>query len=126
MITSFGSLQSLPRSFTGLILRFYFLSVKIEMGSLRMFFNRTFRNSSSPSAAELNAGIGQAEKLCFCWVLCLTKPVVYQMWHFGSIYVNSQTHDDKRIKAPIQGRIKPEKRKQGTKTNNKTADQKLF
>lgn len=34
------------------------------------------------------------------------------MRHFVSIYLKSQTHDDKRIQAPIRGRIKPEQRKE--------------
>lgn len=57
-----------------------------------MFFNRTFRIFSSPSATEHNAGRFQAEKLSFCRVLCLTKPVVNPMWHFGSIYVKESKH----------------------------------
>lgn len=88
--------------------------MKIEIGSLRVFFNKTFRILSSPSAAELDTGRFQAEKLYFSGVFSSTIPVVEQMRHFGSIYLKSQTHDDKRIQAPTQGHIKPEQRKQET------------
>lgn len=114
MITSLGSLHSFPRSFTGLILRFYFLSV--EMETVSVCFSMELLEFPAPPLLKNVMLVDIRQKNSFCWVLCLTKPVVNQMWHFGSIYVNSKTHDDKTIKAPIQGCNKPEKRKLETKT----------